>query len=71
VPSSTGQSPPERTPASQTTRAATQFPTRKKSPLRVWPFILILAGGAWMFQSLIKSREGKVPAKPGSPIRPF
>jgi hypothetical protein len=71
VPSSKGQSPPDRTPASQTTRTATQFPRPKKSPLRVWPFVFIVAGGTWMFHSLIKSREGKVPAKPSSPIRPF
>ena len=38
---------------------------RKSSPLRIWPFVLILAGGFYAFNTLIKERSGTKPADKG------
>jgi hypothetical protein len=63
--------PPDHRPTSQTTSTTKPPYKRQKSPLRIWPFLLILAGGTLMFRSLVKSREGQVPAKAGPSTRPF
>lgn len=36
---------------------------RKSSPLRIWPFVLILLGGFYAFNQLIKERSGTKPAE--------
>jgi hypothetical protein len=36
---------------------------RKSSPLRIWPFVVILFGGFYAFNQLIKERSGTKPAE--------
>jgi hypothetical protein len=42
-----------------------------KSPFRVWPFLLILGVGSWMFREIVKSRTGTVPEQKQLSSRPF
>jgi hypothetical protein len=42
-----------------------------QSPLRVWPFVVIFAGGVWAFKELVNSRTGRVPHKESPGPRPF
>lgn len=36
---------------------------RSKSPLKVWPFVLIFAAGSFMFKQIVDQRKGQYQAK--------
>jgi hypothetical protein len=42
---------------------------RNSSPLRVWPFVLILAGGFYGFNVLIKERSGTAPPEKNTVVK--
>lgn len=45
---------------------------KTKSPLKIWPFVLILAGGSYAFVSIVKQREGRFKkAEQNASSRPF
>jgi hypothetical protein len=43
-----------------------------QSPIRIWPLVLIFAGGTYLFTQLVKSRRGTAPpSKDNVSSRPF
>ena len=62
----TAATPPPKNPSPKPPRS-----NPSQSPLRVWPFLVIFAGGAWAFNELVKARTGRVPAKESPGPRPF
>ncbi|KAF2669692.1 hypothetical protein BT63DRAFT_455678 [Microthyrium microscopicum] len=44
--------------------------TQPKSPLTVWPILVILVGGAFAFRQLVQERAGKGSTPPPSTIHP-
>src|SRR5579871_5965761 len=65
--------------APKNNKAAPVFPSApraknppKQSPIRIWPLVLIFAGGTYLFTQLVKSRRGTAPpSKDNASSRPF
>ena len=59
---------PKETPRSHP--SITPKPSQQKSPLKVWPFVLIFVTGSFLFSQIVKQRAGTYDPKRHSPSRP-
>jgi hypothetical protein len=65
--------------ALKNSKAASAAPSARRaknppgqSPIRIWPLVLIFAGGTYLFTQLVKSRRGTAPpSKDNVSSRPF